>query len=99
MQKQPGAKPPEFLSTHPSHETRIQNLQALVPKVDHLYLLAKEGKSTEGVPTFLGAEAKTNVQAREAYAAKAAAEPDAMTFIAAGFEKFKKGEAVLDCTT
>ncbi|MEW6072814.1 MAG: M48 family metallopeptidase [Planctomycetota bacterium] len=27
-----GAEPPEFLSTHPSHETRIQNLQDLLPE-------------------------------------------------------------------
>ena len=27
-----GGAPPEFASTHPSHETRIQQLQALMPK-------------------------------------------------------------------
>ncbi len=27
-----GAQPPEFLSTHPSHATRIEDLQALMPK-------------------------------------------------------------------
>jgi len=27
-----GAQPPEFLSTHPSHATRIEDLQSLVPK-------------------------------------------------------------------
>ena len=27
-----GAHPPEFLSTHPSHATRIEDLQALMPK-------------------------------------------------------------------
>ena len=29
--------PPEFMSTHPSHDTRIAGLEASVQKVDHLY--------------------------------------------------------------
>jgi predicted Zn-dependent protease len=33
--------PPQFLSTHPSAQTRIQDLQALVPKVMPLYQRAK----------------------------------------------------------
>lgn len=32
MEKAGGANPPEFLSTHPSHGTRIAQLQALMPK-------------------------------------------------------------------
>jgi len=32
--------PPEFLSTHPSGESRIRDLQALVPKVMPLYQAA-----------------------------------------------------------
>lgn len=94
MQKEVGGKRAEFLSTHPSHETRIQNLSALVPRVDPLYQLAKSGKSTDDVPTFL---AKGNEQVRTAYAAKVSAEPDTMTFISADFEKFRQGEVVLDC--
>lgn len=39
-----GAKPPEFLSTHPSGESRIADLKALIPKVRPLYLAAKAGK-------------------------------------------------------
>jgi predicted Zn-dependent protease len=32
-QKSGGQAPPEFMSTHPSNETRIQNLKALIPQV------------------------------------------------------------------
>jgi len=32
MEKAGTASPPEFLSTHPSHGTRIAQLQALMPK-------------------------------------------------------------------
>jgi predicted Zn-dependent protease len=36
-----GGGPPEFLSTHPSDESRIRDLQAMVPKVLPLYEAAK----------------------------------------------------------
>lgn len=32
-----GQAPPEFLSTHPSHDTRIQQLNALLPKATEMY--------------------------------------------------------------
>ena len=41
MSAQGGAKPPEFLSTHPTNENRIAELRALVPQVRPLYLAAK----------------------------------------------------------
>lgn len=41
MNAQGGAKPPEFLSTHPSGESRISDLQKLVPTVMPLYQKAK----------------------------------------------------------
>lgn len=41
-----GGAPPEFLSTHPSHETRIEDLQAIMPKAEEYYrkALARERK-------------------------------------------------------
>ncbi len=40
-----GQAPPEFLSTHPSNDTRISNLQALAPK-------AKSEAKKFGVTSF-----------------------------------------------
>lgn len=41
MGSQGGGKPPEFMSTHPSDETRIKRISALLPKVTPLYQQAK----------------------------------------------------------
>ncbi len=43
MQAVAGDSPPEFLSTHPSSETRIKTLQKIAKKVYPLYLKAKKG--------------------------------------------------------
>ena len=48
-----GGAPPEFLSTHPNPENRVQRLDALVAKVDPLYEMAKQGKSTADIPAFV----------------------------------------------
>jgi predicted Zn-dependent protease len=32
-----GASPPEFLSTHPSDETRIRNIERLIPEAMKYY--------------------------------------------------------------
>jgi len=98
----------EFLSTHPSPENRVQKLDALVEKVDPLYQLAKEGKSTAQIPTFISLGGPRYVSkddpvepqgiSREEYAAKVAAEPQVMTFVAAEFEKFRLGDVVFQCT-
>lgn len=37
-----GQNPPEFMSTHPSHETRISGLKALIPEVMPLYEQSRE---------------------------------------------------------
>lgn len=37
-----GAQPPEFLSTHPAHGTRIHNLNAMLPKAQQLQRLAQQ---------------------------------------------------------
>lgn len=37
MEKAGGGQPPEFLSTHPSHGTRIENLQAHMSEAEKLY--------------------------------------------------------------
>lgn len=34
-------QPPEFLSTHPSHETRISDLQAMMPRMEEVYRQAR----------------------------------------------------------
>ena len=38
-----GAGGPEWLSTHPSHETRTREIEALLPKVMPLYERARKG--------------------------------------------------------
>jgi Zn-dependent protease with chaperone function len=42
MERSASAQPPEFLSTHPSHGHRIQQLQAWMPQAMEEY--AKAGK-------------------------------------------------------
>jgi len=41
MQKLGGGQPPQFLSTHPSHATRISDLQDYSAKVMPLYEAAR----------------------------------------------------------
>ncbi len=45
MQKASGGQPPQFLSTHPSHENRINDLRAYSERVMPLFQSAKSGKS------------------------------------------------------
>lgn len=46
MGAQGGAKPPEWMSTHPSGESRIQDLQRLIPTVMPLYEEAKKAHAS-----------------------------------------------------
>jgi predicted Zn-dependent protease len=48
MGKLAGGQPPQFLSTHPSHESRIADLQEYSAKVMPLYQAAKGGTASAG---------------------------------------------------
>ncbi len=45
MKKASRGSPPEFLSTHPGHDTRIRRLQAQVPEAMKLYHHARESQN------------------------------------------------------
>jgi predicted Zn-dependent protease len=99
-----GKEPPQFLSTHPSPANRAARLAELAVKVEPLYAAAKAGGAGEA-PKFLAAREAGNERVvtrageltREEYASRAAKEADTLTFLAEPFERFRKGEAVLDC--
>ncbi len=95
-----GDTPIEFFSTHPAPENRAQRLQALVTQVDPLYQRAKDNKTADPIPDFIGQPSNEHVvgtTTRDEYSARVAAEPDVMTFMAAEFERFRKGDVVLTC--
>lgn len=99
-----GKAPPEFLSTHPSPEHRRERLKELGAKVQPLYVAAKSAPHTD-TPHFLNAGEGANERVvtrpgeptREEYASKVSKEAETMTFLSEPFEKFKRGETVLDC--
>jgi predicted Zn-dependent protease len=45
-----GKSPPEFASTHPSHETRIRDLTAWIPAAEPLYEAASRRTKTQWLP-------------------------------------------------
>ena len=95
-----GGGPPEFLSTHPAPENRMERLAILAVQVDPYYQKAKETRDTAQIPTFIGVAANERAIdsiSREEYAAKIAAEGQVMTFISEDFEKFRRGETVFTC--
>ena len=97
-----GGRAPEFLSTHPSPENRAERLKTLIARVDPLYERARDGKSTADIPYFIGANANERAAgtlSRDEYAARVAAQPDALTFVADEFGKFKRGDVIFTCKT
>ena len=103
MGKEGGGGPPEFLSTHPTPENRAARLKELGVKMQPLYAAAKAQPQAE-TPKFLSVAGATNERVvtrsgeptREEYARAGAKEP--LSFLAAPFEEFKRGETVLKCT-
>jgi predicted Zn-dependent protease len=99
-----GKAPPEFLSTHPSPEHRASRLKELGAKVQPFYVAAKSAQPGES-PHFLNAGEGANERVvtragemtREEYAAKVAKEGETLTFLSEPFERFKRGDTVLDC--
>lgn len=49
-----GKKPPEFMSTHPSDETRIRNLTGWIPDAMSLYESSSDKSETEVLPEDVG---------------------------------------------
>jgi predicted Zn-dependent protease len=99
-----GKSPPQFLSTHPSADTRSARLKELIPKVEPYYLQAKANPVQ--APRFLSAKdagmnerviTKPGELTPQEYAAKVAREGETMTFLAEPFERFKRGDTLLDC--
>jgi Zn-dependent protease with chaperone function len=99
MAKQGGAQP-EFLSTHPSPEHRMKDLQALVDQVDPHYRSALRADSRGNAPSFLSGsvnERRVGEPSRQEYAAQAQSQADTLSFLSEPFDKFKRGATVLDC--
>src|SRR5262249_34911851 len=48
-----GGQPPEFLSTHPSHQTRIQHLKERIPEAMPLYEASRSRQQTHILPEQL----------------------------------------------
>ncbi len=98
MAKEEGGTAFEFFSTHPSPENRAVRLNELIKQVEPLYEGAK--KNPPGpIPNFLGTPKQGDAAApsRQEWAAKLAAEPQVMTFIAGDFERFKQGQTEFTC--
>lgn len=47
-----GQSPPEFMSTHPSHQTRIQDLTRWMPEAEPLYRNSPMKSKTEVLPAY-----------------------------------------------
>jgi predicted Zn-dependent protease len=51
MAEQTGGQPPEFLSTHPSHQSRIERISRLLPKAEELYRSALANRRSARCPS------------------------------------------------
>jgi hypothetical protein len=100
MGKLGGGRQPQFLSTHPSPDTRQQDLRLLVAKVDPYYQQAKRSDPSKGAPSFLTGNANERAPgelSRREYAALMAKQGETLTFLAEPFERFRRGDTVFDC--
>lgn len=52
MAKSGGQQPPEFISTHPSHDTRIKNLREYLPRAKKYYNPAKKQPTADQKSTY-----------------------------------------------
>lgn len=81
-----------FLSTHPAPKTRMADLERLVPDMRPLYLEARSG------PLYSYGRLASNVRDVSPGAAPPPTSLKPLTLISPTYERFKRGEAVLDCT-
>ncbi|TMB59453.1 MAG: M48 family metallopeptidase, partial [Deltaproteobacteria bacterium] len=66
MERAAGGAPPEFLSTHPSHGTREQQIQAWLPEAMRYYE-ASAHAGVEPLPAIAGAMARSTPRSDRAH--------------------------------
>jgi predicted Zn-dependent protease len=86
---------PQFLSTHPAPDTRIRDLNALVPHMQPLY--AEAAKNPAALPTRLAANVRdvTPGSASASHVVPSTLRP--LTLVNPAYERFRSGEAALEC--
>jgi predicted Zn-dependent protease len=82
----------EFLSTHPAPKDRMATLEGLVPDMRPLYAEARAG------PLYSHDRLASNVRDVSPGAAPPPTSLKPLSLISPAFERFKRGEAVLECT-
>lgn len=80
-----------FLSTHPAPETRMADLERLVPDMRPLYQEARAG------PQYSFGRLASNVRDVTPGAAPPPTSLKPLSLISPGYERFKRGEATLEC--
>ncbi len=88
----------DLLSTHPASEKRMAELAALAP---HMHPLYAEAVRNPTVPPTMFAANVRDVSDGNASASPLAAggAPRPLALVSVGFERFKQGEATLECET